>query len=329
MFKFSKPFSTSRASLLLLLLVLFLSACQTPPKAPVVSTTVPDARVDLPSTSVTPPASPPVLAEPPRNIKVALVLGGGAARGFAHIGVIKALEAQGIFPDMVVGTSAGSLVGALYAAGNNGFALQKLAMEMDEAAISDWSVPLFSQSSGVIKGEAVQLYVNRAVNNQPIEKLKISFGAVATDLHTGQAILFRRGNTGAAVRASSAVPGIFQPTKIGGATYVDGGLVSPVPVSFARKMGADFVIAVNISVQPEAQPASGTLEVLLQTFAIMGQSLNQYELRDADVVIRPELATMKGNDFQQRNVAIMAGERAATAVMGEIKQRLKAKRERP
>jgi NTE family protein len=329
MFKFSKPFSTSRASLLLLLLVLFLSACQTPPKAPVVSTTVPDARVDLPSTSVTPPASPPILAEPPRNIKVALVLGGGAARGFAHIGVIKALEAQGIFPDMVVGTSAGSLVGALYAAGNNGFALQKLAMEMDEAAISDWSVPLFSQSSGVIKGEAVQLYVNRAVNNQPIEKLKISFGAVATDLHTGQAILFRRGNTGAAVRASSAVPGIFQPTKIGGATYVDGGLVSPVPVSFARKMGADFVIAVNISVQPEAQPASGTLEVLLQTFAIMGQSLNQYELRDADVVIRPELATMKGNDFQQRNVAIMAGERAATAVMGEIKQRLKAKRERP
>ena len=328
MFKFSKPFSTSRASLLLIL-VLVLSACQTPPKAPVVSTTVPDARVDLPSTSVTPPASPPVPAQPPRDIKVALVLGGGAARGFAHIGVIKALEAQGIFPDMVVGTSAGSLVGALYAAGNNGFALQKLAMEMDEAAISDWSVPLFSQSSGVIKGEAVQLYVNRAVNNQPIEKLKIPFGAVATDLHTGQAILFRRGNTGAAVRASSAVPGVFQPMKIGGATYVDGGLVSPVPVSFARKMGADFVIAVNISVQPDAQPASGTLEVLLQTFAIMGQSLNQYELRDADVVIRPELATMKGSDFQQRNVAIMAGERATTALMGEIKQRLKAKRERP
>ncbi len=328
MFKLSKPISISRASLLLLL-VLVLSGCQTPPKAPIVSTTVPDARVDLPSTSVTPPPSPPVPVQPPRNIKVALVLGGGAARGFAHIGVIKALEAQGIYPDMVVGTSAGSLVSALYAAGNNGFALQKLAMKMDEAAISDWSVPLFSQSSGVIKGEDVQLYVNRAVNNQPIEKLKIPFGAVATDLHTGQAILFRRGNTGAAVRASSEVPGVFQPMKIGGATYVDGGLVSPVPVSFARKMGADFVIAVNISVEPDTQPASGTLEVLLQTFAIMGQSLNQYELRDADVVIRPELATMKGSDFQQRNVAIMAGERATPAFMGEIKQRLKAKRERP
>ena len=310
---------------MLLIAALILSACQTLPQPPVVLPTLPDA----PSEASDRPATPPVTDAVPRSIKIALVLGGGAARGFSHVGVIKALEAQGIFPDIVVGTSAGSLVGALYAAGNNGFALQKLAMEMDEAAISDWSVPLFSQSSGVIKGEAVQLYVNRAVNNQPIEKLKITFGAVATDLHTGQAILFRRGNTGSAVRASSAVPGVFQPVRIGSKHYVDGGLVSPVPVSFARKMGADFVIAVNISAQPDAQPAAGTLEVLLQTFAIMGQSLNQYELRDADVVIRPELATMKGNDFQQRNVAIMAGERATAALMGEIKQRLKAKRERP
>ena len=324
MFKFSKPFPLTQSALLLIA-ALILSACQTLPQPPVVPPTAPDASAEASDR----PATPPVTESVPRTIKIALVLGGGAARGFAHVGVIKALEAQGIFPDIVVGTSAGSLVGALYAAGNNGFALQKLAMEMDEAAISDWAVPLFSQSSGVLKGEAVQLYVNRAVNNQPIEKLKISFGAVATDLHTGQAILFRRGNTGSAVRASSAVPGVFQPVRIGSKQYVDGGLVSPVPVSFARKMGADFVIAVNISVQPEAQPASGTLEVLLQTFAIMGQSLNQYELRDADVVIRPELATMKGNDFQQRNVAIMAGERATTAMMGEIKQRLKAKRERP
>ena len=324
MFKLSKSFPLSQ-SVLSLIAALILSACQTLPQPPVVLPTLPDA----PSEASDRPATPPVADALARPMKIALVLGGGAARGFAHVGVIKALEAQGIFPDIVVGTSAGSLVGALYAAGNNGFALQKLAMEMDEAAISDWAVPLFSQSSGVLKGEAVQLYVNRAVNNQPIEKLKISFGAVATDLHTGQAILFRRGNTGSAVRASSAVPGVFQPVRIGSKQYVDGGLVSPVPVSFARKMGADFVIAVNISVQPEAQPASGTLEVLLQTFAIMGQSLNQYELRDADVVIRPELATMKCNDFQQRNVAIMAGERATTALMGEIKQRLKAKRERP
>lgn len=326
MCKLSKLSFTVRA-VLWLGMALMVSACQTPPKPPV-SSTVPPEVVAEPAAPSAPPASSTTVPAP-RPIKIALVLGGGAARGFAHIGVIKALEAQGIVPDMVVGTSAGSLVGALYAAGNNGFALQKLALEMDEAAISDWSVPLFSQSSGVLKGEAIQSYVNRTVNQVPIEKLKLPFGAVATDLHTGQPILFRRGNTGAAVRASSAVPGVFQPVKIGNATYVDGGLVSPVPVSFARKMGADFVIAVNISVQPEAQPASGTLEILLQTFAIMGQSLNQYELRDADIVIRPDLATMKGNDFQQRNVAIMAGERAATAQMHEIKQRLKAKREKP
>ncbi len=344
---------------LFLSLALLLSACQTVPPAAESSTpsassplppsatapdggptptsppeTLPPAAQPTPPSSSTPPSGVPAPSAPPvvpaqRPVKIGLALGGGAARGFAHIGVIKMLEANGIVPDVVVGTSAGSLVGALYAAGNNGYALQKMAIDMDEAAISDWSVPFFSQSTGVLKGEAVQNYVNKAVRGQPIEKLKIPFGAVATDLRSGQAILFRRGNTGAAVRASSSVPGVFQPVRIGNIDYVDGGLVAPVPVSFARKMGADFVIAVNISVQPEAQPASGTLEILLQTFAIMGQSLNQFELREADVVIRPELATMKGNDFQQRNVAIMAGERAAAAQMTEIKQRLKAKREQP
>jgi NTE family protein len=256
-----------------------------------------------------------------------LALGGGAARGFAHIGVIKALESQGIVPDIVVGTSAGSLVGALYAAGNNGFALHKLALEMDEAAISDWSVPWFSKATGVLKGEALQSYVNRTINQTPLEKLKIPFGAVATDLNSGLPILFQRGNTGLAVRASSAVPGVFQPVRIGEHAYVDGGLVSPVPVRFARQMGADFVIAVNISSQPDAQPSASTVDVLLQTFAIMGQSINYYELRDADIVIQPKLGSMKGNDFPGRNVAILAGEQAAAAVMPEMKQKLKAKRE--
>ena len=287
------------------------------------------SEVSPPEASVTPPtSSPPSPANTSKPLKIGLALGGGAARGFAHIGVIKVLEANGIVPDIVVGTSAGSLVGALYAAGNNGVALQKLAMEMDEGAISDWSVPFFSNSTGVLKGEGVQQYVNRAVRNQPIEKLRMQFGAVATDLKTGQPILFRRGNTGAAVRASSAVPGVFQPVRVGNVDYVDGGLVSPVPVSFARKMGADFVIAVNISAQPDAQPASSTFDVLLQTFAIMGQSLNHYELKQADIVIRPELASMKGSDFNGRGPAIIAGEKAAMALIAEIRQRIKAKREK-
>jgi NTE family protein len=265
--------------------------------------------------------------KPLRNVKIGLALGGGAARGFAHVGVIKALEAQGIVPDVVVGTSAGSLVGALYAAGNNGFALHKLALEMDEATISDWSVPLFARATGVLKGEALQNYVNRTINHLPLEKMKIPFGAVATDLNSGLPILFQRGNTGLAVRASSAVPSVFQPVGIGNRLYVDGGLVSPVPVRFARQMGADFVIAVNISAQPDAQPSSSSVDVLLQTFAIMGQSINTYELKDADVVIQPPLGSMKGSDFPGRNLAILAGEQAAVAMMPEIRQKLKAKRE--
>jgi NTE family protein len=261
------------------------------------------------------------------NVKIGLALGGGAARGFAHIGVIKALEAQGIVPDIVVGTSAGSLVGALYAAGNNGFALHKLALEMDEATISDWSVPMFAKATGVLKGEALQNYINRSINHLPLEKMKIPFGAVATDLNSGLPILFQRGNTGLAVRASSAVPSVFQPVKIGERMYVDGGLVSPVPVRFARQMGADFVIAVNISAQPDAQPATSAVDVLLQTFAIMGHSINHYELRDADIVIQPKLGSMKGNDFPSRNLAILAGEQAAVTAMQDIKQKLRAKRE--
>lgn len=271
------------------------------------------------------PLVPAAVVVPPHKPRIALALGGGAARGFAHVGVIKALESQGIIPDIVVGTSAGSLVGALYAAGNTGFSLQKLAMEMDEATISDWSVPFFSKVSGVLKGEGVQNYVNRAVGNLPIEKFKIPFGAVATDLKTGQPILFQRGNAGIAVRASSAVPGVFQSVRIGDHNYVDGGLVSPVPVRFAREMGADFVIAVNISAQPDAQAASSSVDVMLQTFAIMGQTINSYELKNADVVIQPALGNMKGSDFAGRNQAILAGEQAAMQVMPELKQKLKLK----
>jgi NTE family protein len=274
------------------------------------------------------PAAVAVTPPPPlRKIKIGLALGGGAARGFAHIGVIKALEAQGIVPDIVVGTSAGSVVGALYASGTNGFELQRTAMDMNEAEISDWAMPFFSKGSGVLKGDALQNYVNKAVKNVPIERLKIPFGAVATDLNTGKPILFRRGNTGQAVRASSSVPSVFQPVKIGTHSYVDGGLVAPVPVKFAKDMGADFVIAVNISTQTEAQAAASSLEVLMQTFSIMGQRLNFFELKEADIVIAPALGAMGSSDFAGRNRAILAGEQAAAAMMPQIKAKMLAKQQ--
>ena len=257
-----------------------------------------------------------------RHPIIALALGGGAARGFAHVGVIKALEANGIKPDLVVGTSAGSVIAALYATGLNGNELNRIAINLDEAAITDWALPFSNKFGGVIKGDALQKEINRLVANQPIDKMKIPLGIVSTDLQTGDPILFRRGDTGQAVRASCSVPGVFSPTIINNREYVDGGLTSPVPVRFAKQMGADIVIAVNISSEPSYQSFSGTIGVLLQTTAIMGKSINQFELPQADIVIQPELAGMKGTDFKSRNAAVLAGEMAAQAKMAEIKARI-------
>jgi len=253
---------------------------------------------------------------------IGLALGGGAARGFAHIGVIKALESQGIKPDLVVGTSAGSVIAALYAAGNKGTDLNKIALSLDEASITDWALPFSGKFGGMIKGDALQTTINRLLKNQTIENMAMPLGIVATDLQTGAGVLFRRGDTGQAVRASCSVPGVFQPTTINGHEYVDGGLVSPVPVRYAKQMGADFVIAVNISTEPSSQDSSGTLGILLQTTSIMGQSINQFELENAQVVIKPPLSNMKGTDFKARNAAILAGEEAAMRQMAEIKSKL-------
>ena len=130
------------------------------------------------------------------------------------------------------------------------------------------------------------------------------------------------------MRASSAVPGVFQPVKISERLYVDGGLVAPVPVAAAREMGADFVIAVNISSPPDVQAENNSLTVLMQTFSIMGQTINVHELKDADIVIRPELAKMKGNDFAGRSVAMAAGEKAALQMIADIKRKIKEMQEK-
>ncbi|MBU3621785.1 patatin-like phospholipase family protein [Polynucleobacter sp. CS-Odin-A6] len=258
-----------------------------------------------------------------RKPVVGLVLGAGAARGFAHIGVIKALEAQGIRPDIVVGSSAGSVIAALLASGVAGNDLNRLALNLDEATIADWGLPFAGRFGGLIKGDALQNMVNREVQNKSIEQMRIPLGIVATDLQSGKGVLFRSGNTGLAVRASCSVPGIFQPAIISGKEYVDGGLVAPVPVSYARQMGATLVIAVNISSEPVHQDASGTFGIMQQTISIMQRSINQYELKSADIVITPLLKQMSSSDFKSRNAAILAGEVAAQEQMGLIKERLK------
>jgi NTE family protein len=263
-------------------------------------------------------------APPPSTAKLALVLGGGAARGFAHIGVIKALEAQGIVPDLIVGTSAGSVVAAIYAGGASGFELQKFALDMDDKTITDWTVP----DRGFIRGEALQNYINKHLSNRPMDTLPRRLAVVATDLRSGEMVVFRSGDVGLAVRASSSVPGVFQPVRIGGREFVDGGLVSPVPAKVARDLGATVVIAVDISAKPKNPSVSSTIEVLLQTFNIMSASVAQYELDRADVIIRPDVGNISGTDFQSKHLAILEGERATAGKMEEIRAAL-AKAGRP
>ena len=280
-------------------------------------------------TSTTPPPQPtPPVAERP-SAKIALALGGGAARGFAHVGVIKALEAQGISADIVVGTSAGSVVGALYAAGLNGFQIQELSMNMEEDQILDGSgmyqciaETVISDKRGCIKGQALQNFINRNVNGRPMEKLSRTFAAVATNLRNGEMMVFRTGNTGMAVRASSSVPVFFEPVTINGQDYVDGGLVAPVPASVARSMGADFVIAVDISDRPQDRSTAGITDIMWQTFAIYGQTINRHEHSNADIVIRPVTAGISSTDVSGRNKAVLEGEKAVAAILPELKAKL-------
>ena len=273
-------------------------------------TTVPP----LPTTPTTTIPSPVITKRLP---KIGLALGGGAARGFAHIGVIQVLEEAGIKPDLVVGTSAGSLVAAIYASGKTGAQLQTVAETMEEAALTDWILPFLSR--GMLRGEALARYVSSQVGGKTIESFPMPLGIVATDLHSGQGVLFMRGDTATAVRASSAVPAVFQPVKIGTREYVDGGLVSPVPVRYARQMGAEVVIAVDISATPESNPALGTLDILLQTFAIMSRSINIFELKEADVAVRPALAGVSSADFASKRRSIEAGRAAMLAALPQLR----------
>ncbi len=290
-----------------LALGVLLAGCQTAPVQP--PAPPPPVAVELPP--------PPPRAQPKPPV-IGLALGGGAARGFAHIGVIQVLEEAGIRPDLVIGTSAGSLVAALYASGKSGKELAALAQTMDEGAITDWSFP----GRGLIRGEALARYVREHTGGRRIEQMKLPLGIVATDLDSGQGIVFRVGDTGVAVRASSAVPAVFQPVRIGAREYVDGGLVAPVPVRYARQMGAQLVIAVDISEPPDGAATGDALRMLLQTFSIMGRSINRFELAEADIVLRPKLAGVSGADFGARARSVQAGREAAQAMLGELRLRI-------
>lgn len=277
--RFTTAFSTT----------LLLASCATTPTTPI-------------SDAVAPP-------------KIAVALGGGGAKGFAHIGALKVLESHGISPHIVVGTSAGSFVGSLYASGKSPYALQQIALTLKESDVADLTL----SKQGFVKGQKLQNYVNAQVGNKTIQQFPKRFAAVATELGTGKKVAFNRGNAGQAVRASCSIPNIFVPARIGGKRYVDGGLVSPVPVQSARDMGADIVIAIDISAKPKKGHALNLFALLDQSLNIMSLGALNAELKQADVVMRPEVGHVGTLDLTQRHETMMAGERAAQAQLTAIK----------
>src|SRR6266571_3580768 len=266
------------------------------------------ASLPLPPPEHPPRAEPLVLTGKTDRPLIAFVLGGGGARGFAHVGVLKVLDDAGIRADLVVG---------LYAGGIRNYELVEAALAVHREQLVDFVFP----NRGFIEGDRLQTYMNQALHGRLIEQLDIPFAAVATELRTGGLAAFTRGDTGMAVRASCSVPVVFQPTAIEGREYVDGGLVSPVPVKVARGFGAELVIAVDVSRQPaDRKELDSTLAMLSHAFVVMEHALAQEETKLADVVIRPDLATVPVTDLAARGQAITAGEEAARAALPQIRR---------
>ena len=270
---------------------------------------------------------------------VALVLGGGGAKGFAHVGVIKALEENGITPTLIVGTSVGSLVGSLYASGYTPAQLERLALTTTDSELTDFTL----SNQGFIEGIKLKNFINTKVGGRPIEAFPIRFAAVTAEKHTLNKAVFTTGDAGLAVQASCSVPNIFIapriPEKVG-KKYIDGGVVSLVPVDSARDLGADIVIAVDVT-EVNSTPASAPDSIpnisSLNSFwefienNIMAQSSTNHNAsmrneRDrADIVITPDVARISSIDTSQRSTLITAGSKATTPQINAIKQLIKQK----
>lgn len=250
--------------------------------------------------------------------KIGLVLGGGAARGFAHVGVIRILEQEKIPIDLIVGTSVGSLIGALYADKGSSFDLELIAFKIEKEDIFDYSV--FTSTTGPVRGERLEKFIREKVSFENIEDLPIPFAAVATNLNTGEPVVLDRGPVGLAVRASSSIPGVFIPVQMGSQTLVDGGVVNNVPVEVARSMGADLVIAVNIGKDVVNWNTDNIVEITLQAVNIMSNEISAFKMQDADVLIEPTVGSVRMMDFSKKEFTIRAGMAAGREAVPEIRR---------
>lgn len=256
------------------------------------------------------------MATTPQPARVALVLGSGGCRGHAHIGVIRVFEEQGLKPDLIVGCSAGSLVGAFHAAGMSASELERHGGTMDSKMMREWTLPRL----GIFGGNRISRFVNERIGRRSIESLPTRYAAVATDLNSGELVLIDRGDVATAVQASSSAPGLVEPVLIGERLCVDGSLVAPVPVGIARTLGARYVIACDVSFPPREATIADPFDALYQGFSILTRGLAREQRTRADIVIAPRIPVHR--DMRPATVAalINAGEMAARNHIADIRR---------
>jgi NTE family protein len=256
--------------------------------------------------------------------KIGLALGGGGARGFAHIGALRVLEQEKIPIDVVVGTSVGSLVGALYADQGRVLDAEYNAIQVEAADLFDYRA-LSVFSGGMIKGDKLEKFLRDRLKNQMIEKMAVPFAAVAVDIKTGQTVIFDHGPAATAVHASCAIPGVFVPVEIDGVTYVDGGVTDPIPSDIARSLGAEVVIAMAIPAPLPQRNLKNPISVIHHAVSIMSSEIGALRAREADVVIWSRVGGVDYDDFSQKKQILEAGEAAAREALPAIRAAIAAK----
>ncbi len=278
----------------LLSIAIFLCSCQT--KAPQLQ------------------PQPSKKAEP----KIALVLGGGSSKGFAHVGVIRVLEQEKIPIHMIVGTSVGSLIGAIYASNPDSFQLEWAAFKIERSDVLDFSI--VSSKLGPVQGAKLEAFVEQNAKAKKVEDTHIPFYPVATDLNTGETVTLEKGSLAKAVHASLAIPGIFVPVTFGNRMLVDGGVTDNVACDIARSKGADIVIAVNLQRDIKDNDIESVIDVIAQSISIMMHENNKTKLQDADIVIEPDTKGVSMFDFSQKKLLVEEGMKATQNAIPKIRE---------
>jgi NTE family protein len=259
--------------------------------------------------------------------KIGLALSGGAARGLAHIGVLEVLHRKGIPIDIIAGTSAGAVIGAIYAWNQDIRLIKEHALDANWKRMAPLIDPSFPKT-GFIKGKKIKDFLSTYVGgNKKFSDLKIPFACVATDIDTGEEVVIDSGSVPEALRASISIPAIFTTVKREGRYLVDGGLTTPLPVNVVKRMGADFVIAVNVTPEindraEKSYKEPNIFQIIMQSIYITTYSLVRTSMEDADIVIQPDMADIGAGDFHKARELIMRGEQAAQSAIPEIKEKL-------